>query len=119
MRRLALLPVLVLAAGCGPARQAQRIPGGDAGRGKDRIEYYGCGACHTIPGVRAATARVGPPLDDFGSRATVAGKLPNTPEGLARWIRDPQRIVPGNDMPDLGISRREARDIAAYLLERT
>jgi cytochrome c len=119
MRRLALLPLLLVAAGCGQTRHAERVPGADAGRGKDRIEYYGCGACHTIPGVRAATAKVGPPLEAFGRRATVAGMLPNTPDALARWIRDPQGFVPGNDMPNLDVSRRDARDIAAYLLERT
>ena len=119
MRRLVLVTLTVLASGCGPARNAERVPGGDAGRGHDRIEYFGCGACHTIPGVRTATATVGPPLDDFRSRATVAGKLPNTPDALAHWIRDPQGVEPGNEMPDLGVSRRDARDIAAYLLERT
>ncbi len=28
---------------------------------------------------------------------------------------DPQRIEPGTLMPDLGVSRAEARDIAKYL----
>jgi cytochrome c2 len=27
----------------------------------------------------------------------------------------PQRIVPGNAMPDMGLNERQARDIAAYL----
>jgi cytochrome c len=119
MRRALLLSIALLVAGCGPARQSERVPGADSGRGKKLIGHYGCGACHTIPGIRAATAKVGPPLDHFGRRATVAGKLPNTPRELARWIRHPQRIVPGNDMPELGVTRAEARDIAAYLLERT
>ncbi len=41
--------------------------------------------------------------------------LRNTPDNLVRWIRDPQKIVPGNAMPALGIDNRDARDIAAYL----
>jgi cytochrome c1 len=45
----------------------------------------------------------------------LAGNLPNTPENLVRWIRQPQTIKPGNVMPDLGIGVRDARDIAAYL----
>ena len=96
MRALALGALTLVAAGCGPARHAE-----------------------TIPGIRMANARVGPPLEDFDRRRTIAGKLPNTPRALARWVRVPQRIDPGNDMPDLGLSRSESRDVAAYLLERT
>ena len=47
---------------------------------------------------------------------TIAGKLPNTPPDLVRWIMHPQAIEPGTDMPDLGVPLRGARDIAAYLL---
>lgn len=116
----AALAVLVAAsAACGsPASgtPAQHVPGGDAGRGHDAIVRYGCGSCHTIPGVRDADAVVGPPLNGFGRRRTIAGKLPNTPDDLVDWIRDPQAIDPGVDMPDLDVSAREARDIAEYLL---
>ena len=45
----------------------------------------------------------------------VAGLVPNTPDELVRWIVMPQSMVPGNAMPNLGISDGEARDIAAYL----
>jgi cytochrome c1 len=34
---------------------------------------------------------------------------------LIEWIRFPQKIVPGNAMPDMGISEEDARDIAAFL----
>jgi cytochrome c len=78
------------------------------------IEGYGCGSCHTIPGVEGADATVGPPLDGFAERTYVAGVLPNLPGPLSRWIMHPQQIVPGNAMPNLGIGRGEARDIAQY-----
>jgi cytochrome c2 len=39
---------------------------GDAHRGKDLIKNYGCGACHTIPGIYSARGMVGPPLLSFG-----------------------------------------------------
>jgi len=121
MRWVALaLSLLVLPlAGCGSARQTEPVPGADPERGKKVIEDVGCGACHEIPGIRMASGRVGPPLDDFARRRTVAGKLPNTPRTLTHWIRFPQAVVPGNDMPNLRLSRREARDVAAYLLQRT
>src|SRR5678810_1226335 len=38
------------------------VAGGDAGRGKTAIAVYGCGSCHTIPGIRTAKGTVGPPL---------------------------------------------------------
>ena len=119
MRWLALLLLALPLVGCGEARQTVEIPGADAGRGKQVIEDVGCGGCHAIPGIRLAGGRVGPPLEDFAQRRTVAGKLPNTPQALTHWIRVPQSVVPGNDMPNLGLSRREARDVAAYLLQRT
>ena len=88
---------------------------GDARRGATLIAHYGCGYCHSIPGIDNAKGRVGPPLAGFGDRLYVAGMLPNTPENLAAWIEDPQRIVPGNVMPVLGVGDQDARDIAAYL----
>ena len=81
-------------------------------------EAYGCGACHSIPGVDGANGRVGPSLAGIRSRWTIAGRLPNTPANLARWIADPKRIDPGTLMPNLGVSPAEARDIAAYLETR-
>ena len=34
---------------------------------------------------------------------------------MVTWLRYPQRIVPGNAMPDMQLSEEQARDIAAYL----
>ena len=36
-------------------------------------------------------------------------------ENLVGWLRYPQQVVPGNAMPDLGVSEADARNIAAYL----
>ncbi len=91
------------------------IVGGDADRGKAAIAMYGCGSCHTIPGVRAATGMVGPPLMMWSRRTYIAGEVPNTPEFLVRWIETPQAIEPGTAMPNLGVTEGHARDIAAYL----
>lgn len=101
--------------GAGAARAGAQIAGGDPTKGAHEIEQIGCGSCHTIPGVAGANGLVGPPLDHMGRRIYVAGLLRNTPENLARWIRDPQSIVPGNAMPDMGLSESQSRDIAAYL----
>ena len=119
MRRAALagisLAAIALAsAGCGSGGGVA-VPGGNAERGKAVIAQAGCGACHTIAGVDGADGTVGPSLDGISRRRTIAGRLSNTPDNLARWIRAPQQLDPGNLMPDLGLDRADARDIAAYL----
>ncbi len=110
------LAVLALTGGSAQAAgPVWNVIGGDARRGENRILAYGCAACHTIPGVAGATGNVGPPLTRFGERTYIAGVLRNSPANLVHWIRNPQMVVPGNAMPDMGISETEARDIAAYL----
>jgi cytochrome c1 len=88
---------------------------GDPGRGAALIQQAQCGACHEIPGIADAHGLVGPPLTEFGRRTMVAGMLPNTPDDLVRWLRDPQGVTPGNAMPDTHLTERQARDVAAYL----
>jgi cytochrome c2 len=97
------------------AHPAWNVPGGDARRGHHLIAELGCGGCHTIPGVRNARGNVGPPLTAFGDRRFVAGMLENQPDNLIHWLEHPQSVVPGNAMPEMGISQAQARDIAAYL----
>ena len=98
-----------------PAMAEPPAPGGDPARGAALIMDYGCGACHQIPGVADADGLVGPPLSNIGVRVYLAGMLRNTPDNMMFWLRHPQQIVPGNVMPDMGITVSEARDIAAYL----
>jgi cytochrome c2 len=89
--------------------------GGDAARGRRLLSHYQCGSCHAIPDVPSAQGRVGPPLDAFGKRVYIAGELPNDPATLQRWLQDPQALVPGTVMPDMGVPPSDARDMAAYL----
>lgn len=91
------------------------VADGDPHRGAELITANGCGACHQIPGIKNATGLAGPPLAKMASRATIAGILPNTPGNMMAWIEQPQSIVPGNAMPNLGLNDNETRDIAAYL----
>lgn len=79
------------------------------------IEGFGCGSCHEIPGVNGADGVVGPPLQRIGRRIYIAGVLRNTPDNMMFWLMNPQLVVPGNAMPQMGITRDQARDIAAYL----
>jgi cytochrome c len=114
----ALLLSMPLLSGCdgGQTLRPYATPvSGNARHGKQLIEGYGCGACHTIPGVRNANGLVGPPLIYFSRRTMIAGELPNTQENLVRWIQHPRQVEEHTAMPDLGLDEDQAYDIAAYL----
>lgn len=113
----ALLTLGLSLAACAPQNpsDAQIKAIGDADRGHDLIAQVGCGACHQIPGVAGAAGLVGPPLDHIARRTVIAGVLPNNPQNLTHWLEAPQSVVPGNAMPNMELSNRDARDIAAYL----
>ncbi|WP_159871830.1 cytochrome c family protein [Novosphingobium sp. 9U] len=95
--------------------QAELITGGHTQLGKVAIGRYGCGSCHVIPGVSGANGQVGPDLTRFAQHSEIAGKFSNDPEALLRWLEDPQGSEPGSGMPNMGVTRTDARDIAAYL----
>jgi len=74
-----------------------------------------CSGCHAIRGT-SATSRVGPDLTHIGSRTSLAAlAIPNTPERLAQWLRDPQSIKPGSQMPALGLTSAQIAQLVAYL----
>jgi mono/diheme cytochrome c family protein len=99
----------------GYSEQAALAAKPDAERGKSALHQYACSTCHVIPGIPATPAPVGPPLAGIARRAFIAGVLPNTPANMQRWLREPQKIDPRTAMPDLGLSERDAADVAAYL----
>lgn len=115
-----MLLMVGLLAACGrPDASTSRfrhVEGGDAARGRLVMARYQCGACHVIPEVPAAAGRAGPTLAHFGSRSYIAGRLPNTPETLMRWIQDPPALMPDARMPAMGVQEADARDMAAWLL---
>jgi len=74
-----------------------------------------CASCHTIAGT-PARGTVGPNLTHVASRTSLASdEIPNTPQWLAAWIRNPQKIKPGDRMPDLGLSEPQIAQLVAYL----
>jgi len=106
------------AAACGNSevyKAAAAMTGGDPDRGRDALSAYGCVECHTIPGVGEARGLVGPPLDKIASRMYLAGRLPNTPDNMIRWIQHPHAIDDRTVMPETGITDSDTRDVAAYL----
>ena len=99
---------------------AMRQPGRDPAestprRGRDIFMQTRCAGCHAVRGTDAA-AQIAPDLTHIATRSTLgAGTLPNTPENLAAWIRDPQRVKPGNQMPPNPLTDDDLQALVAYL----
>lgn len=115
MRRLIKAIAIVSLCGCGQdgghgwaARHAR------VAQAKALIAEH-CAACHRVPGVSVAIGHVGPSLAGIGQQQIIAGHFLNTPDTLTRWIQQPQQLLPGDVMPDMGLSREQARLIADYL----
>jgi cytochrome c len=96
-------------------KSARSFAQGDPDRGALAIDAYGCASCHTIPGIRGATALVGPPLTQMGGRAYVGGVLVNTPDNMIKWLKNPPGVDAKTAMPNLRVTDADARDIATYL----
>lgn len=98
---------------------------GSVDEGRVLFGQKGCAGCHTIEGYYPGVT-IGDPdfpnLTNFGQRTTIAaGVLENTPENLARWLRDPQEVKPTNYMPTLWseddpLREEQIADLVAYLL---
>jgi len=74
-----------------------------------------CISCHTVRGT-TATGTFGPDLSHLMSRTTLAsGAIPNTPDNLRAWVKDPQAIKPRNLMPNMQLNSRELDEVVAYL----
>ena len=65
--------------------------------------------------MRGSRSLVGPPLAGIASRLYIAGVLPNSPENMERWIRNPPAVDSLTVMPDFGVTEQDARDITTYL----
>lgn len=94
---------------------ATALTHGNPARGRALICSYGCGSCHTIPGIRGADATVGPPLAGIASRSYIGGVLPNDPDNMVRWLLDPPAVDSMTAMPNVGLNELQARDVAAYM----
>jgi cytochrome c len=112
-----LIAILASVVVLGAARGTHPFTSGGHGDAVHLVSAYGCGACHVIRGIEGADGLVGPPLTGLRTRRMIAGRLPNTPANLARWISEPQAVDPGSAMPDTGVSKAQAAVIARYLYD--
>jgi cytochrome c oxidase subunit 2 len=107
--------------------RAQQSPGQDEdpaliARGRALFQAKTCISCHTVRG-HEGVGITGPDLTHVGARTTIAaGSLENTPEQLARWIRHPDQVKPGNKMYTTGyvpnqitLGPEEVTALVAYL----
>jgi cytochrome c oxidase subunit 2 len=97
-------------------RQPASDPHGEIERrGRAVFMTARCAACHTIRGTDAH-GQVAPDLTHLATRSTLgAGTLPNTPEHLDAWVRDPQASKPGNQMPPNPLAPDDLQALLAYL----
>lgn len=108
MRGLILACVLVLAA-CSSRLDAARRHEAQA------LIATHCAACHRVPGIALATGRVGPSLGGIREQQIIAGHFANTPTSLTAWIEHPQQLLPGDAMPEMGLTHAQALTITDYL----
>ena len=106
--------ILLLLAACKRPESAAPAAG-DANRGKQLMEQYGCNSCHIVPGIEGAKGMIGPSLEHVASRPVIATKIPNSQANMTAYILNPQMTNPENVMPNLAVKPDEARDIVAYL----
>jgi cytochrome c oxidase subunit II len=97
----------------------QRLPARDepaVAEGKRVFQTTACVNCHAVSGT-IGTGQYGPDLTHLMSRQTLAsGILPNTPQTLKAWIRDPEALKPGSRMPAMKLTDNDLDALTAYLV---
>lgn len=84
-------------------------------RGEQLFTTGSCALCHAVNGTLAASGH-GPDLTHLMSRSWIAAaRLPNTRDNLRAWVRDPQRIKPGSNMPPNPLPGADLDALVAYL----
>lgn len=61
----------------------------------------------------------GPDLTKFGTRHTIAGIMENNESNLKKWLKDPQSVKPGANMPKIDyLEPQELEALTEYLMSR-
>lgn len=80
----------------------------------EKIFAQSCASCHAVAGTNFK-GTAGPNLTGFGNRETVAGYLKQTDENLKKWIKNPEKVKPGSQMPAVPLKDEEIEALVAYL----
>ncbi|EEF59794.1 cytochrome c oxidase subunit II [Pedosphaera parvula] len=98
-------------------QQLQPAPtpaGASAQRGAELFRQITCINCHAIRGL-PGEPHAGPDLTHVATRQTLgAGVVENTPEHLAQWLKNPQKLKPGNLMPNMLLTDAQVQDMVSY-----
>jgi cytochrome c oxidase subunit 2 len=88
---------------------------GNVELGREFWILRGCSGCHLAPGIPGG-GQIGPNQAHFADRPTIAGGvLPNRPESVERWLKDPPAVKPGTLMPNLSLTEDQIKDLTAFL----
>ncbi|KHF29851.1 Cytochrome c oxidase subunit 2 precursor [Anoxybacillus sp. BCO1] len=86
----------------------------------EEIFNKSCIGCHAVTPVdgRPEQARLAPNLADFADRSRIAGILEHNEENLKAWLKDPEKIKPGNKMTGTypALSDEELEALTKYLM---
>ncbi len=93
-----------------------RLNGPEVAKGRETFLANACSGCHMVKGTTAA-GKVGPDLTNIASRKQIAGVLgPVNAANMTAWLKNPQAVKPGTQMPNLNLSDQTIADITSYLL---
>ena len=85
-------------------------------QGRELFLSLACAGCHTVAGT-TAKGTIGPELTHIASKKDILGILsPVNAANLHKWIKTPQELKPGTDMPDLGLDDATIDKIVNWLL---
>ncbi|KFZ43520.1 cytochrome c oxidase subunit II [Anoxybacillus flavithermus] len=86
----------------------------------EEIFNKSCIGCHAVTPVdgRPEQARLAPNLGNFADRERIAGILEHNEENLKAWLKDPEKIKPGNKMTGTypALSDEELEALTKYLM---
>ncbi|MBP3040056.1 cytochrome c oxidase subunit II [Bacillaceae bacterium Marseille-Q3522] len=75
-------------------------PETDTAKAGQEVFNQSCISCHAVTPANNTpeAARLAPNLTNFGERSRIAGILEHNEENLKKWLQDPERFKPGNNM---------------------
>lgn len=103
--RFSVLPIIATAVFAVLLLTAFSVRGATGLSGAALFQQHGCSGCHSIGGAGGA---VGPALDNVGERFTG--------QWLYEWLRDPDAVKPGTEMPNFDLSGDERALLVFYLM---
>lgn len=71
-----------------------------------------CLGCHAVAG---KGGKLGPNLTNFADRHLIAGILEHNEQNLADWLKDPEKVKPGNLMPNLNLDDQQVKALVEYM----